>query len=169
MSDQILKYGGDGAAPYGDPFVVRDSWPGWLKDTWINTLASSGYAPQKAPWVPKYDVNSISWPTNDGAMKTIEMEPWEFPTMETAMELAARYAINGKPLTVLEIPFVGGPVSSLAVQRLLLFPNGNTLPAYQLANYYTFNPEDKNNAADHLCRLLIARVWPGAGQQMTPA
>lgn len=160
--DVTYKYTGTAAAPYGTPFVVHDSWAEWLQKVWADALIANGYAVQQPPWVPTYESNFVSWPGTDGTMQTAALNPLHFPTLETANLLALKYAVEGKQLTVIEVPFLGlGPVMSRAIARLLQWPNGATLPAYQLANYFTNNPEDKSDAADALSRLYIAKVWPG--------
>jgi len=165
MPDQVFRYAGPAGsvAPYGDPFTVKESWPAWQKQVWINALAESGYGPQQSSWTPTYESGSVSWPGNDGVMQSAALDEYECPTKATADHLAALYGVNGQPLHVLEFPFVGaGPVASSAVTRLLQWPNFATLPVKQLAMYYTLNPEDKfPHVADNLCKLLIAQVWHG--------
>ena len=160
MPDVTFKYAGPPgtAAPYGDPFTVRDIWAPWLKDIWTKTLESNGYKPEGAPFTPTYESGTVSWPGNDGTVQTIALNPLEFPTMITCQTLALMYAVNSKPLTVVETPFIGlGPVVTSLMLRLLVFPNGKNLPAYQMANWYTNNPPED---ADALCKEYIARVWP---------
>ncbi len=150
MPDQIYKYNGSGDY-YGDPVVIKDSWPQPVKDMWVKAL-SSGYTLQAAPWVPTYETLVITWPGNDGSLQSFTQpnDP-EFPTKDTCTHLASLYAA-----TVTEIPFFGGgPSSSTAVKRLLLFSNGKSIEAWALANAYTNNPPD---LADKICRNLIAEL-----------
>ncbi len=164
MSDVTYKFTGQGAPPYGDPVIVPDSWVQWLKDFWTKFLPAEGYVEQTAPWVPTYESGVVMWPGNDGTMQQTDLNPLQFPTKATCLELAHRYAVEGKDLIVIELPFLGlGPVVSKAVRRILghpVNPSLPTLPAYQLANYFTNNPEDKSSAADTLSKLLIAQIWP---------
>ncbi len=153
--DVTYKYAGPAGsvALYGDPFVVKDAWQDWVKDVWVKQLVATGYEVQRPPFVPTYESGTVTWPGNDGKLQSAPLNELHFPTRETCDVLAGKYGA-----IVVEVPFFGlGPVASAAVQRLLLFPGG-TLPAYQLANYYTNNPEDKSSAADSLCKLLIQRV-----------
>ncbi len=161
MPDITYKFTGKGQAPYGDPFVVKDSWAQWLQDVWATALTGNGYSVQLPPWVPTYEEGIVSWPGNDGTMQSTALNPLEFPTQETCQILANRYAVSNKSLVIVSVPFLGGgPIMSHAIQRLLMWPNGATLPAFQLANYFTNNPEDKSTAADTLCKLLILQVYP---------
>lgn len=172
MPDQVFRYAGPAGsvALYGDPFTIPDSWtqptaadPDWVKKVWIAQLLATGYELQSAPFLPTYESGVISWPGNDGKVQTAAINRAEFPTQETADKLAEMY----KGVT-LNVPFFGlGPVGIGVPMRLIQFPNGATVPAYQLANYYTNNPEDKfPGDADHLCRLLIARVYTIAGSAL---
>lgn len=160
--DVTYKYTGTSNPLYGPTYTVPDIWVDWLKQWWDTVLLANGYVTQGAPWVPQYESGVVAWPGNNGTMQTAELNPLQFPTQDTALHLAQRYAVDGKALHVIEVPFLGlGPIHSTAMQRLLQWPNLATLPAYQLANYFTNNPEDKSDAADALCRLYIAKVWPG--------
>lgn len=166
MADLTLRYMGQTgtAAPYGDPFVIKDSWPQWQKQMWLDALTDAGYGPEKKPFVPTYEQFTVSWPGNDGQMVTMPIEqPLGIPTKATAEAIASRFAIKGVPLHILELPWIGaGPATSSAVTRLVQFPNLATLPVKQLAEYFTHAPEDQfPNVADKECRDLIARVWQG--------
>ncbi len=165
--NQVYVFSGSGAPPYGSPFTVVDSWVDWLKQVWVTNLTSMGYTLQEVAWVPTYEAGYVSWPANDGQMVTTAINPLEFPTRDTANKLAQMYATRSPndgtiiPLVVLELPFLGlGPVVSTAIMRVFVFPNGKHLDVWPLANYYTNNPSDKSNAADSLCKLLIATVYP---------
>ncbi len=164
MPDITYKFTGQGSAPYGDPVIVSDSYPQWLKDWWATLLPTEGYVVQGPPWMPTYESGVVMWPGNDGTMRQTDLNPLEFPSKATCLELAHRYAVDGKDLILIEQPFLGlGPVVTKAVRRVLghpVNPSLPTLPAYQLADYFTNNPEDKSGAADALCKLLIARIWP---------
>lgn len=162
MADQIFRYAGIGSAPYGDPVIVRESWGPNILQMWVSALSNSGYTLQSAPWVPTYEEGWVHWPGNDGRMQTAELGQYEIPTRETADHLAKLYAVDGKPLHVLEYPFIsGGPAASASLVRLLQWPNLQTLPVWQLAVYYTLNAEDIHpHVADGLCKLLIARIYP---------
>jgi hypothetical protein len=160
--DQTFVYTGTGQAIYGNPFVVKDSWPARSKELWIAALSSSGYLLQAPPFVPTYEQGlTVTYPNDQGGMTVLPLNQLEFPTLGTCQILAKMYAVtvngNLSPLVVLEIPFTSaGPDYSPAMIRLLQFPNFNTLPAWQLADYWTNSAVD----ADQMCKLLIARVYP---------
>lgn len=156
MSDQIFRYAGTSAAPYGDPFVVRDEWLPRLKEMWISALILSNYGPQLAPWIPTFESGQVSWPGNDGSIQTLPMNKFFLVTRETAEKLAEIFSIEkGHPLVIVEQPFFN------AIQRFLKFPNGRTVACNQLAQYYYNNPEDKfPGLALHLSLMLISQVWP---------
>ncbi len=150
MPDVTYKYNGSGDF-YGDPIIVKDLWPQWQKDAWIAALAKS-YTALAAPWVPVYDTVVVNFIGNDGNLVAITLPgDLEFPTKETAAHLASLYAA-----TVIEIPFFGGgPSTSTAVKRLLVFANGKSIEAWPLANAYTNNPPD---LADKISKGLIAEI-----------
>ena len=164
MEDTIYVYSGPPGTspPYANPFTVSGTWADWLRDAWIKALTSNGYATQAAPWTPTYEPATVSWPGNDGNVNTIPLDRFQVPTKETAEELARRYAVRGKPLVILDIPFIGpGWAFSKAIFRHLQWPNNATMPVSTLATFYSQNPENQSHAADGLCRALIARIWQG--------
>lgn len=157
MADQIYRYSGPPGTPppYGDPFVVKDGWADWLKRAWIAALAANGYGGQVKSWIPTYESGKVTWPGNDGAVHSLPVERFFLVTQDTAEQLAARFGVNGKSLTILPIPFFD------SVERYLQWPNGKFLAANQLAQFYTNNPEDQYpGLALHLSQLLIQQVWP---------
>ncbi len=158
MTDLVFRYGGTGAAPYGDPFTVKANWGPWLQQRWIDALSETGYAPQKGPFLPTYEAHTVQWPGNDGTMQSAPIDQFTTPTEATANTLATMYAAK-----VISVPFLGlGPITSTATVRLLLFPNGATIPAGGLARLFTQNPEDQfPGVADKLARAEIAKVWHG--------
>src|SRR5437016_1762306 len=107
--DVTYKYTGTGNPLYGPTYTVPDIWVDWLKVWWAETLLANGYGylVQGAPWVPQYESGVVAWPGNNGTMQTAELNPLQFPTKDTAFHLAARYAIDGKQLLLIEIPFLG--------------------------------------------------------------
>ncbi len=149
MSDVTYKYNGSGDY-YGDPIVVKDSWPQFQKDAWTAALSKS-YTVVAVPWVPTYDTLVVNFVGSDGILTSItQPNDLEFPTQETTAHLAELYSA-----TVLNIPFFGGggPSTSTAVKRLLIFAGGKSLEAWPLANAYTNNPPD---LADKICKELVA-------------
>lgn len=156
MTDQTLVYNGSGPAPYGSPFTISGSWPELSRKAWLNALLMYGYTPQKVPFSPSYEAYNLSYVDNEGHVVNFPLDPYDFPTRTTAEALQIKFGA----LNIVEVPFFtgGGPVSSAAIIRILVWSNGKYVNAGQLAEYYTRNPEDRfPGVADHLCQVVIDR------------
>lgn len=138
--------------PYGD-VTIYESWPPWLKTTWIDALAKAGFHPPAPAYVPTYDVAEVHWPQNDGTMASALIDQFQLASQSTAMWLAVKY---GAP-RVVPLPFVGqGPVASAAVVRYVQWANGVMIIAGFMARAFTLNPEDQfPGVADKAVREMM--------------
>ncbi len=132
--------------------TIYESWPQWLKDTWMNALTMAGVHMPTPPFVPTYDAGDVHWPNNDGTIASAAIDRFQLASKETADHLAKQYGA-----IVSAMPFVGaGPVTSSAIVRMLVFPNGIAINAGMMAAPYTLNPEDQfPGVADHAIKLII--------------
>ncbi len=147
MPDQVYK-----GTAYGD-VTIYEAWPAWLQTFWLNALNATGYKMPAPPFTPTYDAGEVHWPTNDGTVATAAIDRFQLASKETAAHLAKQYGA-----LVSEVPFVGaGPVTSSAVVRTLVFPNGVQIIAGMMAAPFTLNPEDQfPGVADHAVKLILA-------------
>ncbi len=137
---------------YGD-VTIFESWPQWLKDTWLNALKAVGFVPPAAPFIPTYESADVFWPNNAGGVDGAPIDKFQLPSEDTCQVLLKKYGAA----RILVFPFVGlGPVISIAKVRVLQWQNGATVPGGPMARAWSLNPEDQfPGVADHACREMI--------------
>jgi hypothetical protein len=151
------------SAPYYGPTVIVDSeWPANVRDMWLAAL-KDGYAAPTAPFKPTFDQKYIYTPDNNGGMVRYPVDKYMTPTMATVQALALMFAVNGQPLVIHAVPSLlgGGPVVSDGETYLLQFPNGETMVAGVLAEFFDKNNDEENPGwAMTLAKNAIRKIYP---------
>lgn len=123
-------------SPYGNPFVVKGSWPESVRQMWIDAMAESGISAADPGLVPTFEEGNT---VNTGGVLT-PLNPEYFATAETADAIMKRFGADHVAL----IPYPGADQVvnfSDAKERWIVFRNGTAINAGKLATFFKNNPE----------------------------
>ncbi len=139
MADMIFR-----GTPYGDPFIIRDSWPQWQKDMWLEALGAA--IPEPPVLVPTFEEQHFS---QGGSEAPTPLNPDYFATQETAIALMRRF--NATQVSSVPKQYTTPP----AAERYLVWPDGIAVNAGLLAKQFVLNAANQRVAAAN-CESLIA-------------
>ncbi len=141
MADLIFKN-----TPWGD-VTLTESMPAWQKNVWITILTSSGFLPQKPPFVPTYE--EVHYSQADPQVPPSPLSIYYFASEETAIELMHRF--GAEQVAMVKKAHTVPP----AYERWLVFPDGIAVNAGQLAWDFIRNPEDQSVSAEQEAKARI--------------
>lgn len=152
------------SAPYyGDVVVVDSDWSPNVQKMWMDAI-KDGYNPPTPQFKPTFEQKFIYYPDNNGIISKVPVDKYYSPTMDTVKILATMFAVNGQALAILIVPSLlgGGPVVSDGQTYILQWPNGGTIIAGVLAEFFDKNNDDVNPGwAMTLAKNAISKVFPG--------
>lgn len=144
---------------FGNPFIVKGSWPESIRQMWADAMAAEGVSPAPAPLVPTFEEGLT---VRTGDVET-PLNSEYFATEETADQIMKRFGADHVAL----VPYVGadGVVNfSDAKERWVVFRDGTAINAGKLATYFKNNPELQfHGVAENLAWRAIAQ---SAGQKL---
>lgn len=155
---------------YGNPFVVKGSWPEGIRDQWIQAMADEGVKAADAGIVPVFETeNTIKSPdpANPGEFVVQKLNAEYFASAETADELMKRFGADYVAL----VPYGGADNIvnfSDAKERWLVFTRKfgvfTAVNAGKIASYFANNPElQYPNVAEN---LALHGLVTAIGQQL---
>jgi len=134
-------------APVPTPFDPQPAPAAASADAQTPAAASAPFVPQFLPNVQVISEFGDSWPLN----------PAYFATQQTAQYIADKFGTG----QIVQVPFGGtdGPYAATADEYHIVLPNGATVNAGLLADYYVRMPEAQfPGLADTMIQMAVARA-----------
>jgi hypothetical protein len=134
-------------APVTTPFDPQPAAPAAPPETQTPAAPSAPFVPQFLDNVRVLSEFGDSWPLN----------PAGFATQQTAQYIADKFGTG----QIVQVPFGGsdGPYEATAEEYHIVLPNGKTVNAGLLADYYVRMPETKfPGLADIMIQVAVAKA-----------